>query len=306
MQKEPILVLLAAGMGSRYGGLKQIDALGPGGEVLMDYSLYDARRAGFKRILFILKKQDEEAFRGAIGRRIEKEFPEVRFSFQEISDLPEGFDLPEDRVKPWGTGHAVLAARREIDAAFAVINADDYYGPEAFATAYQQLSEGLSENEALLITYILGRTLSEYGTVSRGVCQVKDDFLSQIVERKTIKDLGDAAAFTEDGGNIWTKLSKDLPVSMNFWGFHPQILKEFEADFIRFMKEDFPLNPLKSELVIPGTVDRLIRSEKLHVRCMLSPDRWFGVTYREDRPRVMEELRKKTEEGLYPSPIWRS
>lgn len=303
--KKPILVLLAAGMGSRYGGLKQIDPLGPNGEILMDYSLFDAKKAGFERIVFIIKKEVEEAFDEVIGSRIKKEF-EVRYAFQDLNDIPAGFSIPEGRVKPWGTAHAVLAARELIDAPFAVINADDYYGPHAFKLVYDALTAPQAENEQFIVPYILGNTLSKNGHVARGICEISEDgYLQSIVERKMIRDAGDKAQFSVDGGETWQDLDKSSPVSMNFWGLTADFVKEIQNNFEDFLRREVPADPLKAEYLLPSLVGDLIKREALRVRCRSSQDSWFGVTYKEDKPAVMESIRKMIAEGRYPEKLWR-
>lgn len=304
MQKEPILLILAAGMGSRYGGLKQIDALGPNGEILMDYSLYDARRAGFKRVVFIIKKEDEAAFDAAIGSRIKKFF-EVQYAFQSLKNIPEGETIPEGRVKPWGTAHALLAACDLIDAPFAVINADDYYGPEAYRLIYHLLCEEHEKDSADIITYVLGHTLSPNGHVARGLCRVENGYLREIVERRMVKEGEGTALFSEDGGRSWEKVALDSPVSMNFWGFSPEFMQTVEAYWPKFFREAVPANPLKSEYLLPSLIGELLAAEKIRVRVHISRDHWFGVTYHEDKESVMQALREKITAGVYPAELWR-
>lgn len=304
MQKEAILLVLAAGMGSRYGGLKQIDPLGPHGEILMDYSLYDAKRAGFKRVCFIIKEENREAFDQVIGERIAQHF-EVSYAYQSLQDLPAGYKLDPERSKPLGTAHAVWAARSIIDAPFCVLNADDYYGPTAFKLVYDYLMHEVQPKEYAMISYILDKTLSDHGHVARGVCAFNaDGYLEEIVERTKIKRLVHGAAYTEDDGATWVQVDPESPVSMNFWGFHEDLMQLIDARFPRFLQEQLPKNPLKAEYLLPTLIGDLVRDGEVRVRKIESRDQWFGVTYREDRDYVVEALRRKIEEGLYPEKLW--
>ena len=305
MSKEPILVIMAAGMGSRYGGLKQMDPVGPGGETILDYSAFDARRAGFRRVVFLIKHAIEEDFRRLVGDRISRHM-QVSYAFQELDSLPEGFSVPEGRTKPFGTGHAVLCCRSLIDAPFAVINADDYYGPGAFRLAFEALS-GLEDNEKLrymMVAYHLKNTLTENGYVSRGVCEVSGDgLLLGIQERTHIISSCDGPLFTEDG-RTYTLLSPDVPVSMNMWGFTPSLLRELEARFPLFLNGALRENPLKAEFFLPSVVNSLLAEGRASVRVARSGDRWWGVTYQDDRPQVKAALQDLTSGGLYPAPLW--
>ena len=305
MSKEPILVIMAAGMGSRYGGLKQMDPVGPGGETILDYSAFDARRAGFRRVVFLIKRAIEEDFRRLVGDRISRHM-QVSYAFQELDSLPEGFSVPEGRTKPFGTGHAVLCCRSLIDAPFAVINADDYYGPGAFRLAFEALS-GLEDDEKLrymMVAYHLKNTLTENGYVSRGVCEVSGDgLLLGIQERTHIISSCDGPLFTEDG-RTYTLLSPDVPVSMNMWGFTPSLLRELEARFPLFLNGALRENPLKAEFFLPSVVNSLLAEGRASVRVARSGDRWWGVTYQDDRPQVKAALQDLTSGGLYPAPLW--
>lgn len=305
--KKPILVVMAAGMGSRYGGLKQIDPVGNHSQVIMDYSLYDARRAGFETVIFIIKREMEDAFRSMVGNRISK-FMDVRYAFQELQDLPAGYTVPTGRTKPWGTSHAVLAAREYIDAPFAVINADDYYGPEAFHQIYRYLSEHSdSENlyEYAMVGYLLRNTLTENGYVSRGVCQTDEQgYLSQVTERTHIEKDGDFARYTEDGGNTWTRLPGDTVVSMNLWGFTPSFVKEAQRQFATFLDRALVENPLKAEYFLPSVVSHLIDEGLGRVKVLHSHDQWYGVTYKEDKPVVTDAILRMTRQGIYPDQLW--
>lgn len=302
MTKEAILVIMAAGIGSRYGGPKQIDSLGPNGEILMEYSVYDAIRAGFKRFIFIVGKQ-AELFEKTIRDRIKTD-AEISFVIQDIEDIPEGFSVPDGRVKPWGTSHAILAARELIDAPFAVINADDFYGLDAFKLAYDYLSAGTKPQEALLVNYILGNTLSEHGYVSRGICKINDNNeLVDIEELLRVVDKGEHAEFSQDGES-WAKIAKHKPCSMNFWAFAPEFMEALVEGFPSFLENKLEKNPLKSEYLLPVRVGELIREKKLRVICRQSEDRWFGVTYKEDKEYVLKEIEQMIAEGKYPSNLW--
>ncbi len=306
MSSEPILLIMAAGMGSRYGGLKQMDPVGPDGEVILDYSVFDARRAGFRRVIFLIKHAIEEDFKRLVGDRISK-YMEVSYAFQETDMLPEGFTVPEGRVKPFGTGQAVLCCRDLIDAPFAVINADDYYGPGAFQTAYDTLKQ-LKDDEKqrfFMVAYDLKNTLTENGYVSRGVCEVSDDgILLDIHERTHIIASSDGPLFTEDG-ETYRKLPEDAPVSMNMWGFTPSLLTSLAERFPVFLEKALKENPLKAEFYLPFAVNELLAEEKATVKVLRSGDRWRGVTYQEDKPQVKEALLALAGEGLYPRPLWK-
>ena len=305
MQKKPILVVLAAGMGSRYGGLKQIDPVGPSGEVIMDYSLYDAKRAGFETVVFIIKHEIEEAFKETVGQRAEK-FMEVRYAYQQLDDLPEGCTLPEGREKPLGTGHAILAARDVLDAPFAVINADDYYGPSAFKTIYDYLaSDGCGVGKYGMVAYRLDSTVTEHGTVARGLCQVDENgHLVNVVERTKIGTYEGGIHFTEDDGATWTDVPGDTIVSMNLWGFTESFVGEAKARFAKFLDKALVENPLKGEYFLPSVVSELIGEGKARVKVLHSTDKWYGVTYKEDKPVVVQAIADKTAAGVYPEKLW--
>ncbi|MEG2087045.1 MAG: sugar phosphate nucleotidyltransferase [Angelakisella sp.] len=304
--KQPVLVVMAAGMGSRYGGLKQIDPVGAHGEIIIDFSLYDAWRAGFRKVIFIIKKAIEADFREVIGERISKIF-DVEYAFQEVEDLPDGFSVPEGRGKPWGTGHAVLACRKLADAPFAVINADDYYGAHAFQLIYDFLLHHQEEEERYryaMVGYRLENTLTDHGHVARGVCSLTaDGNLADIVERTRIEKCADGAQFTEDGEH-WTSLPVGSTVSMNLWGFTPSILRELEVRFPLWLSGALVENPLKSEFFLPTVVDNLLKEQKATVKVLTSADRWYGVTYREDKPVVEAAIAKLHAEGVYPEYLW--
>ena len=303
---KPVLVVMAAGMGSRYGGMKQIDPVGPNGEVIIDYSLYDAYRAGFRTVIFVIKHEIEEAFRAAIGDRISK-IMEVKYAFQQLDILPTGFEVPENREKPWGTCHAVLAAKNLIDGPFAVINADDYYGVEAFQVMYDYLSTHADDDfyRYCMVSYLLKNTLSENGSVARGVCiKNEDGTLQSVTERTRIETYKDGIHYTEDGGESWTDLPGETPVSMNLWGFGESFVKEADRRFARWLDENLEKNPLKCEYFLPLVVSELIGEKKAAVKVLRSTDKWYGVTYREDKPVVVEAIAKKTADGLYPEDLW--
>ncbi len=304
--KKPILVVMAAGMGSRYGGLKQIDPVGRHGEVIIDYSLYDARRAGFETVVFIIKHEIEDAFKEAIGDRISKVM-NVRYAFQQLDDLPEGYTAPADRVKPWGTSHAILAARDVIDAPFAVINSDDYYGPEAFKEIYNYLStheDGDKYNYAM-VGYLLKNTVTENGHVARGICvENPDHTLAEVTERTRIETFPGGIHFTEDDGNTWTDVSGDSIVSMNLWGFSQGFVTEAQNRFAKFLDKALVENPLKGEYFLPSVVSELIAEGKAQVQVLRSQDKWYGVTYKEDKPVVVAAISEKIDSGLYPENLW--
>lgn len=304
--KEPILVILAAGMGSRYGGLKQMDPIGPSGEVILDYSIFDARRAGFKRVLFLIKHEIEQDFKQMIGSHIEPHM-EVMYGYQQLDMIPADSRIPEGRVKPWGTGHAVLCCRELIDAPFLVINADDYYGVDAFRVAYEALCTLRDDDKAryFMVGYELSKTLTENGSVARGVCTVDEaGCLTTVTERTHIIGSCDGPLYTEDGTN-YVRLPKDAPVSMNMFGFTPSLIAEMERTFPVFLKETVPGNPMKAEYFLPGVVNAMLSRDAASVRVLRCADRWYGVTYREDKPMVMAALRRMADEGLYPTPLWK-
>lgn len=303
---RPVLVVMAAGMGSRYGGMKQIDPVGPNGEVIIDYSLYDAYRAGFRTVIFVIKHEIEEAFHAAIGDRISKVM-DVKYAFQQLDNLPAGFSVPENREKPWGTCHAVLAAKDLIDGPFAVINADDYYGPEAFQVMYDYLSTHQDREvyDYCMVSYLLKNTVSENGSVARGVCVANPDgTLQSVTERTRIETHDGKICYSEDGGASWTEIGGNTPVSMNLWGFTKSFLQEAENRFADWLTENLPKNPLKCEYFLPLVVSELIDEKKATVTILHSADKWYGVTYREDKPTVVNAIKNKIEAGIYPMNLW--
>ena len=305
--KKPILVVMAAGMGSRYGGLKQMDPVGNHGQVIMDYSLFDARRAGFETVVFIIKHEIEEDFKRLVGSRIEKVM-DVRYAFQQLDNLPAGYAVPEGRTKPWGTSHAILSAKDVIAAPFAVINAADYYGPEAYKVIYDYLTTHPDTDgmyEYAMVGYVLKNTVTENGHVARGVCVTSaDGYLDSVTERTHIEKTETGARFTEDDGATWTDVSGDTVVSMNLWGFTPSFLKETEDRFAAFLDKALVENPLKGEYFLPSVVSQLIAEDKARVKVLHSRDKWYGVTYKEDKPIVVGANKAMTESGLYPDNLW--
>jgi len=304
--EKPVLVVMAAGMGSRYGGMKQIDPVGPSGQVIIDYSLYDARRAGFETVIFVIKHEIEDAFKAAIGDRVSKVM-KVEYAFQQLEELPAGFAVPEGRAKPWGTCHAVLAAKHLIHGPFAVINADDYYGPEAFQVIYDYLSTHQDGEvyDYCMVSYLLKNTVSENGSVARGVCEANPDgTLAAVTERTCIETYPGGIHFTENGGDTWQDLAPDTPVSMNLWGFGQSFLEEAEARFAGWLSENLPKNPLKCEYFLPLVVSELLAEGKATVKLLHSTDKWYGVTYREDKPVVVNAIAQKITDGLYPADLW--
>lgn len=304
--KKPVLVIMAAGMGSRYGGLKQIDPVDGHGHIIIDFSIYDAIRAGFEKIVFIIKKADEQEFREAIGNRMEKRV-DVSYVFQELERLPAGYEVPDGRVKPYGTAHAVLCCKGVVDAPFAVINADDFYGRHAFEKIYNYLMAHQDDGKYryTMVGYILENTLTEHGHVARGICQTNADHeLVGITERTRIEKHGDVSVYTEDDGATWHELEEGCTVSMNMWGFTPSFLDELEARFPQFLAKNLEENPLKCEFFLPTVVGELIAEDKAAVEVLESADRWYGVTYHEDKQVVMDAVAKMRQEGIYPEILW--
>lgn len=299
---KPTLFVLAAGMGSRYGGLKQLDGVGPKGETIMDYSIYDAVNAGFGKLVFVIRKSFEEDFRDKIVKKYEKRIP-VELVFQEPNNLPEGFKVNPERVKPWGTNHAVMMGRDVIMEPFAVINADDFYGRESFKVLADFLSTlGNSKNRYCMVGYRIGNTLSESGTVARGVCETdENDHLTGVVERTQVKRVSGKVSYIDDNGN-WIAVDDNTPVSMNMWGFTPDYFKYSDDYFIKFLREN--QDNIKAEFFIPLLVNQLIVNKTVTVKVLDTPSKWFGVTYADDRPDVVSKLQKLSENGTYPTPLW--
>ena len=307
MSKKPVLVVMAAGMGSRYGGLKQIDPVGSCGEAILDYSLYDAHEAGFETAVIIIKEAIKKDFMDTVGKRLQKAPLEIRYAYQELDKLPEGYSVPEGRTKPWGTSHAVLCAKEEIgDAPFAVLNADDYYGKSAFKVIYNYLCQAQDKEkyDYCMVGYELGKTVTDNGSVARGVCCIDENGdLSHVVERTKIEKYEGGIHFTEDGEN-WEDLPEDTIVSMNMWGYTPSFLDEVEKRFSAFLDKTLAENPAKGEFYLPTVVQALLQEDKATVKVLTSPDKWYGVTYAADKPQVVAALREKAAEGLYPDSLW--
>jgi len=303
--KKPVLVIMAAGMGSRYGGLKQLDPVGNHGQLIIDYSIYDARRAGFETVVFVIKPEIEADFKAAIGDRVSKVM-DVKYAYQLKEDLPEGYSVPAGRTKPWGTAHAALAARKLVDGPFAIVNADDYYGPEAYQKIFEYLSAHPDGElyEYVMVGYLVKNTVTENGSVARGVCEeTEDHYLTHVVERTRIEK-GPPPRFTEDDGATWTELDEDTIVSMNMWGFNRSFLDEAQARFPAFLDKALSENPEKGEYFLPTVVSQLIDEGKARVKVLRSQDKWYGVTYREDKPTVVAAIAEKTASGLYPDKLW--
>ena len=307
MAKKPVLVVMAAGMGSRYGGLKQIDPVGSQGEAILDFSLFDAHEAGFETAVIIIKEAIREDFISTVAKRLEKCPMEIRYAYQELDKLPAGYTVPASRTKPWGTCHAVLCAKDVIgDAPFAVINADDYYGKSAYKVIYDALcaAQDGEKYDYCMVGYLLGNTVTDNGSVARGICQTENGLLTQVVERTRIEKYEGGIHFTEDGEN-WTDVTADTIVSMNLWGFTPSFLGELEARFPGFLDTLAVKNPEKAEYFLPLAVEDLLRENKATVKVLQSPDKWYGVTYAADKPVVVAALKEKTVAGLYPDGLWK-
>ena len=300
------LVIMAAGMGSRYGGLKQIDPIGPAGEIILDYSVYDAVKAGFDKVIFVIKEEIEKDFKEIIGNKFDG-VVDIDFAYQDINNLPEGFTVPEGRVKPWGTGHAVLSCKGMIDGPFAVINADDYYGRETFELIFNELTKEKAESdryEFCMVGFRVENTLTENGTVARGVCQTSaDGYLTDIVERTKIAIREGKIMFTEDGEE-WTEISEGTTVSMNCWGFTPVMMEELESRFAACLERNKD-NMLKCEYFLPFVVDELLKEDKAEVTVLSTKEKWYGVTYKEDKEVVVSAIREKVEKGEYPPCLWK-
>ena len=303
--KDITLVVLAAGMGSRYGGLKQIDPIGPNGEIILELSVFDAIRAGFNKVVFIIKKEIEEDFKQAIGNKIASHV-KVEYVYQEQeSYLPEGYVIPEGRVKPWGTAHAILCCKDVVNEPFAVINADDFYGFDAFKVLYDYLIEEQDERTYAMVGFVLKNTLTDFGCVTRGVCQVDETgkILVGLNERKQIQRNNGVVQYCENG--VWHDLDENSPVAMNMMGFYPSFIKEAEERFPVFLERDVKADPLKGEYYISVMLDELINEGKAEVTVLHSDDQWYGVTYQEDKPIVKAGIQKLIKEGKYPVPLWK-
>lgn len=298
---KPTLLILAAGMGSRYGGLKQIEPVGPNGETILEYSVYDAIRAGFGKVVFVIRESFSEDFKARFESKLAGKI-EIEYVFQELHKLPEGFELPQNREKPWGTGHAILMARDVIHEPFAAINADDFYGAEAYQVVADFLTHSITEDKYAMIGYQLSKTLSDFGGVSRGICQTdENNYLTKIVETHKIRQEGNVIVCESEDKNRAT-LSENEIVSMNFWGFHPTVFTNIENQFIDFLKENIEVP--KSEFYIPFVVFEMIKTGQVKVEVLKADSPWFGVTFQEDKPFVMEQIQKLTDQGIYPSKLW--
>jgi len=302
---KPTLVVLAAGIGRRYGGLKQLDPIGPNGEIIIDYSIYDALNAGFGKVVFVVKQEIEEAVRERVGRAIEKRC-ETAYVMQRIGDLPEGFEAPPERQKPWGTAHATLSCKNVVHSPFGVINADDFYGRYSYKTLCDYLKNARDRHgvyDYSMVGYVLENTLTEHGHVARGVCTVdQDGFLVEIHERTRIEKFGEISKYTE-GGEHWVEIPKGSIVSMNMWGFTPSLFSELEARFPRFLQKNSD-NIQKAEYFLPDVVDDLLKETRATVKVLSTNERWYGVTYQQDKPRVNQAIRDLIRRGVYPENLW--
>ena len=304
MMNKPVLVVLAAGMGSRYGGLKQIDALGGNGEAILDYSIYDAYQAGFRTAVILIKEAIREDFMATVGKRLASSPMEIRYAYQELNKLPAGYSVPEGRVKPFGTGHAIICAGEEVgNAPFVVINADDFHGRTAFQKMYEFLSAATDPFDYCMVGYELGKTVTDNGSVARGVCSTDaQGNLTTITERTRIEKYPGGIHFTEDG-ETWTDLPADTTVSMNFMGFMPSFLEEATELFPKALDEILAKNPLKGEYFLPAIVQQMLTEGRATMKVLTSPDKWYGVTYAADKPVVVAALKKMTEDGIYPEKL---
>lgn len=304
--KKPVLVIMAAGMGSRYGGLKQIDPIDAQGHIIIDFSIYDALKAGFEKLVFIIKKEDEKDFKEVIGSRMEKQV-EVSYVYQDLNNLPEGYSVPDGRIKPFGTGHAILSCLGTVDGPFAVINADDYYGSHAYKMIYDYLLTHSDDEKYryAMVGYVLENTLTDNGHVARGVCVTdSDNYLTGINERTHIEKKPDGAYYTEDDGQSWHKIEEGSTVSMNLWGFSESILGELQSRFTKFLDENLEKNPLKCEYFLPTVVNELLSENKATVEVLKSLDKWYGVTYKQDKEVVVRAIQALKDKGLYPQQLW--
>lgn len=303
--KKPILLIMAAGLGSRFGGLKQMEPIDSDGQIIIDYSIYDAKRAGFEKVVCIIKKELESDFEERIGKRI-RPFVQLEYAYQSVNDLPEGFTVPEGRIKPWGTAHAILSAKEHLDAPFAVLNADDFYGADAFQKIYDFLAQERPESECAMVGYELGKTLSEHGSVARGVCEIDaDGKLITVQERLKIIRHEDAAAYIDDEESL-VPLQLDTIVSMNLFGLQRKVLDAFEQGFAPFLQENLATNPLKCEYLLPRKLDEMLQKKEISIDVLSTTARWHGVTNRPDLPKLVEAIQKMRDDGWYPNRLWES
>lgn len=300
---KPTLVIMAAGMGSRFGGLKQMTPVDREGHLIIDFSLFDAYRAGFRDVVFIIKRELLDDFKECIGNRMEKYF-HVSYVFQELTNLPEGYTVPEGREKPWGTGHAILSCKDAVKGPFAVINADDFYGPTAYSAIYDFLASNTDESSYAMVGYRVRNTVTEHGSVARGVCQVENNLLTGITERTKIFKRGDDAAYTEDGEHF-VDLPGDTMVSMNLWGFTARMMRELDDRFPAFLDSSLPVNPLKCEYFLPSVVNDQLEEGSATVQVLPCEEIWYGVTYREDLQSVQDAIAKMKEKGIYEEDLWK-
>ena len=302
---KPVLVIMAAGMGSRYGGLKQMDSMDDQGHRIIDFSIYAAKEAGFEKVVFIIKHAIEEDFKKLVGDPIAKHM-EVEYVFQELDKIPAGYSIPDGRTKPWGTTHAISCCKDVVDGPFMVINADDYYGKEGYKILYDFLTDTSDDESAYaMVAYELGKTLTEKGSVTRGVCKTDDNgYLKDSVEQKTIVMTKTGAAYSEDDGATFKDIDPKTPVSMNMWGFKKGLFAELDKAFVKFLDIDVAGNPLKAEALLPTDIDRIIKDGKATVKVLTSGDKWFGVTYQEDKPYVVSNIKALKDAGEYPEKLW--
>ena len=300
--RKPIVVVMAAGMGSRFGGLKQLEPIGQQGEVILDYSIYDAKRAGFETVVFVINHRIEKEFKEKVGNRL-SDFINVRYAYQEVDKVPEGIQIPKGRVKPWGTAHCVVVSKEVIDQPFAIINADDFYGKDAFKVMYDYLSTLEEDGQYAMVSYPLKNTVSEFGSVSRGVCQVNDKHqLEDIVEIAEIYKRDNLVEFKQN--DEFVSLDPNTSVSMNFWGFHEGFVNRVENYFEKEIVKVLESNPEKGEVYLPSVVKELIKQQAATVTVLQSDSQWYGITYQEDKPFVVDSLNKMIEKGEYSNPLW--
>ena len=304
--EKPVLVILAAGIGSRYGGLKQIDPVGENGELIIDYSIYDAVKAGFEKVVFIITREIHDDFMEVIGNRIAR-YVDTEYVYQDLNDLPNGYTLPDGRVKPWGTAQAVLTIKPVINSPFAVINADDFYGASAYRTIYDWLSHPRgdnSKNHFAMVGYRIENTVSDFGFITRGICESNAGYLTSIIERKRVEKHGLGARFSEDDGKTWSIIPAGTLVSMNFWGLNEGFFEAALCDFPKFLDINLPENPMKCEYLLPSEIGVQLSNGACDVKVLESADKWYGVTYREDMPGVMKAVEALHAFGVYPKPLW--